>query len=45
MAIETNECTAIAVQLHGETNECTAIAWRNKWMSTYNMEKLMNVQL
>ena len=22
-----------------------AIAWRNKWMSTYNMEKQMNVQL
>ena len=21
------------------TNECTAITWRNKWMSTYNMEK------
>ena len=30
---------------HGETNECTSIAWRNKWMSTYNMEKLMNVHL
>ena len=34
------------VQLwHGETNECQAITWRNKWMSTYNMEKLMNVKL
>ena len=30
---------------HGGTNECKAIAWRNNWMSTYNMEKLMNVQL
>ncbi len=31
---------------HGGTNECKAIlAWRNKWMSTYNMEKLMNVKL
>ena len=24
-----------------EKHECKAIAWRNKWMSTYNMEKLM----
>ena len=34
------------VQLwHGGTNECKAIAWRNKWMSTYNIDNLMNVQL
>ena len=26
---------------HGGTNECKAIAWRNKWMSTYIMEKLI----